>query len=119
MTKFKQKTFSNTLENVKRKLNSEGIRDFDVSCRVPSDCISIDTNLNKLTIYLPEELEYSQYGIDSFIRSMVPYARTTVNQDRSMYIMTVNGRLSEAQLVKLIKFIIQDSEFCMLINKGL
>lgn len=116
---IRQKAFSNqrVLEDVTSKLDKEGIRDYEVSYSVPRDCISITTDLNDLTIYLPSDLEYSQFGIDAFIRSMLPYARTTVTMDRSIYIMKLHGRLSVAQLVKLVKYIINDSDFCVILNR--
>lgn len=115
----RQKAFSaqKVLESVAARLNRDGVRDYEVSYSIPRDCISINTDLNDITIYLPEDLEYSQFGIDAFIRSMVPYARTTITLDRNIYIMKLHGRLSEPQLVKLIKYIINDSEFCVLLNK--
>lgn len=115
---LRQKAFSaqRVLENVVDRLDRDGIRDYEVSSMIPRDCISINTDLSDLTIYIPEDLEYSQYGIDACIRQMIPYARTSTTQDRSIYIMNVHGRLSEAQLVKLIKYIIKDSEFCVILN---
>lgn len=117
---LRQKAFSaeKVLESVTGRLDRDGIRDYEVSYSIPRDCISLTTDLNDLTIYLPENLEYSQFGIDSFIRSMIPYARTTTTIDRSLYIMKLHGRLSEPQLVKLIKYIIKDSDFCVILKKN-
>lgn len=119
MIVIRQKVFSaqRVLENVVNRLEKDGIRDFEVSTMIPRDCISITTDLSDLTIYLPEDLEYSQYGIDACIRQMLPYARTNITSDRNIYTMKVHGRLSESQLVKLIKYIIKDSEFCVILNR--
>lgn len=116
---IREKTFSaeKVLEDVVNKLERDHYRDFDVSKSIPKDSISLTTDLNNLVIYLPVDLEYSQFGIDSYIRSMVPYARTTTVLDRNIYVMKLHGRLSVAQLVKLVKYIIEDSEFCVLIDK--
>jgi hypothetical protein len=117
---IREKTFSakKVLEDVVSKLERDHYRDFEVSRSIPKDCISLTTDLNDLVIYLPLDLEYSQFGIDSFIRSMVPYARTTTVLDRNIYVMKLHGRLSVTQLVKLVKYIIEDSEFCVLIDKS-
>ena len=116
---IRQKAFSaqRVLEDVISKLNRDGERNYEVSSSIPRDCISLTTDLNDLTIYLPSDLEYSQFGIDAFIRSMIPYARTTTTMDRSLYIMKLHGRLSVAQLVKLVKYIINDSDFCVILSK--
>ena len=70
---IRQKAFSaqRVLEDVTNKLDREGIREYEVSSSIPKDCISLTTDLNNLTIYLPVDLEYSQFGIDAFIRSMI------------------------------------------------
>lgn len=118
MRVIREKTFSasRVLEDVVNKLEREHNRNYEVSRVIPRDCISLTTDLNNLIIYLPIDLEYSQFGIDSFIRSMIPYARTTTTLDRNIYIMKLHSRLSVAQLVKLIKYIIEDSEFCVILE---
>lgn len=116
---IRQKAFSiqSTLDEIKNRLNREGICDFDISQTIPRDCISLTTDLKNLTIYLPDELEYSQFGIESFIRSMIPYARTTTSADRDLYIMKLHGKLTLAQYIKLVKYIIEDSEFCVILDR--
>ena len=115
----KQKIFSSAvsvLNNTVDRLRRDGVRDFDVDVHPAMDCISINTDLNNLVIYLPQELEFSQFSIDAFIRSMIPYARTDTRLDRNIYVMKVFGRLTEAQYVKLVKFIIKDNEFCVILE---
>lgn len=116
---IRQKAFSTkkVLEDVVSKLDREGVRDYEVSYSIPRDCISITPELSNPTIYLPSDLEYSQFGIDAYIRSLVPYARTTTMMDRNIYIMKVYGRLSIPQYTKLVKYIIDDSEYCVIVNK--
>lgn len=99
------------------KLDSNFVEDYEVSDKIPRDDISISIDNSTPTIYIPTDLEYSQYDIDDFIRSMAPHLRTTTKLDRNIYVMTVSGKLDINQLFKLIKFIIDIGDFCTLINK--
>lgn len=98
------------------KLDKEGIEDYEVSTRIPNDVISIYPNPSMLKIYIPSDLEYSQYSIDDFIRDMVPHIRTSVSLERNIYVMKLSGILSFDQLYKLIKEIINTEEFCTLLD---
>lgn len=98
------------------KLDKEGIEDYEVSNRIPNDVISIYPNPSMLKIYIPSDLEYSQYSIDDFIRDMVPHIRTSVSLERNIYVMKLSGILSFDQLYKLIKEIIDTEEFCTLLD---
>ena len=98
------------------KLDKDGIEDYEVSSRIPNDVISIYPNPSMLKIYIPSNLEYSQYSIDDFIRSMVPHIRTTTSIERNIYVMKLSGVLNFDQLYKLIKEIIDTEEFCTLLD---
>lgn len=104
-------------KKIGERLEKEHYQDFDISTRIPNDSISITANLGSVEIYIPEEFEYSQYEIDDFLRNLVPFIRTSIDQDRNMYIMTLSKPLTEDQYFKLVKYIIDANEFCVIIDK--
>lgn len=105
------------ITKITEKLDKERISDYEVAPKAPNDVISIYPDPGKVKIYIPEEFEYSQYGIDDFIRSMIPSARTSISSERDMYVMTLSsGRMNENQLYKLVKYIIEENEFCSIIE---
>lgn len=103
------------LEKVVRRLDNAGIEDYSIEDQIPRDVISYDIFNN--TIYLPKDYEYSQYNIDDYIRTLVPYMRTNTTLDRNIYKMSISGKLSEVQIFKLVKYIAEEEGFCVLINK--
>lgn len=105
------------MDSLVEKLDSEFVKDYEVSEKVPKDDISIAIEDSVPTIYIPTDLEYSQYDIDDFIRSMAPHLRTNTRLDRNIYVMKVSGKLNLYQYVKLVKFIIEINDFCTLIKK--
>ena len=107
------------VDKIVNKLDKEGIEDYDIVSKVSKDFISINSDLNNLTIYIPEDLEYVQYEIDDYIRSLVSYARTSTKLDRDIYVMKlVTGKLTEDQYYKLVKYIIAENDFCALIDSN-
>lgn len=122
-TEYKSKLFSRTrtvmVDKIVNKLDKEGIEDYDIVSKVSKEFISINSDLNNLTIYIPEDLEYVQYEIDDYIRSLVSYARTSTKLDRDIYVMKlVTGKLTEDQYYKLVKYIIAENDFCALIDSN-
>lgn len=114
---FREKTYSNLfLDRVTNELNRTGYQDYDVSSIIPKDSISLNTDLEHLKINVPVNFEYSQYGIDDFIRSMVPYARTRTTLDRNIFEMTLLCKLNESQYIKLIKYIMDQEGTCIIVN---
>lgn len=114
---LREKTYSSTLLNhLNFELGRSGYSDYDISSSIPEDQISLTTDLNKLEIYVPVNLEYSQYSISDFLRTMSPTLRTKTVLDRNIFILTVLGRLTEAQYIKLVKNIINQEEFCTIID---
>ena len=106
------------IKNITSKLDREGLEDYEVSSRIPNDVISINSDLSNIMIYIPEEYEYSQYEIDNFIRSIAPFVRTeTTLGDRNIFVMKLSGKLTESQYYRLVKQIIQEEEFCTIINE--
>ena len=107
------------VDKIVNKLDKEGIEDYDIVSKVSKEFISINSDLNNLTIYIPEDLEYVQYEIDDYIRSLVSYARTSTKLDRDIYVMKlVTGKLAEDQYYKLVKYIIAENDFCALIDSN-
>ena len=110
-------TTDSMINNITSRLDRDGVDDYEVSDSIPSDSISITSDLKDTKIYIPTDFEYSQFEIDDYIRSMVSYMRPTTTYDRNIYVMKLSGRLSEAQYYKLVKYIATEHEFCVIINK--
>ncbi len=98
-------------------LDKSGIEDYSIEKKIPLDSISILPDINDLKIYIPREFEYSQYDIGDFIRSMIPYARTNTKLDRNIYIMKISVTLKPNQVSKLVEYIINEWDFCTLIEQ--
>lgn len=107
----------NMVKNITSRLDRDGVDDYDVSNTIPTDSISITADLKDTKIYIPTDYEYSQFEIDDYIRSIVPYMRPSTTYDRNIYVMKLSGKLSEAQYYKLVKYIATEHEFCVIINK--
>lgn len=105
------------IDKLVEKLDSSYVEDYEVSDKIPRDDISIFIDNSIPTIYIPTDLEFSQYDIDDFIRSMAPHLRTNTRLDRNIYVMNVSGKLDLNQLYKLVKFIIEIGDFCTIIDK--
>lgn len=107
----------NMVNNITSRLDREGVEDYEISDSIPSDSISITSDLKDTKIYIPTDFEYSQFEIDDYIRSLVSYMRPTTTYDRNIYVMKLTGRLSEVQYYKIVKYIATKHEFCVIINK--
>ena len=107
----------NMVNNITSRLDREGVEDYEVSDSIPSDSISITSDLKDTKIYIPTDFEYSQFEIDDYIRSLISYMRPTTTYDRNIYVMKLTGRLSEVQYYKIVKYIATKHEFCVIINK--
>ena len=105
------------IDKLVEKLDSSYVEDYEVSDKIPRDDVSISIDDSVPTIYIPTDLEFSQYDIDDFIRSMAPHLRTNTRLDRNIYVMNVSGKLDLNQLYKLVKFIIEIGDFCTIIDK--
>lgn len=122
MITFRRKRFSATYKSVMiaevtEKLDKERIYDYEVDSSIPRDVISVTSaNLGNVEIYLPKSEDYAQYGIDDFLRSIVPHVRTYTTLDRDIYIMKVRGSLNASQYYKLIKYIIENEGFCAILD---
>lgn len=98
------------------KLDKDRIGDYEVSSKIPNDVISIYPDPSSIKIYIPKDLEYSQYEIDDFIRSMAAHIRTITILERDIYVMKLSGSLTFEQIYKLIREIIDTEEFCTIID---
>lgn len=117
MILLRDKYFSgDMIEKITTKLEQEGIGDYEVSDRIPTDVISITGEPNGLKIYIPRDYEYSQYEIDDFIRTQAKFVRTNTNLERNIYVMKLTGSLTFPQMYKLVKFIIDEEGFCTLLT---
>lgn len=116
---LRTKTYSRNvmLQRITEKLEKEGIQDYEIGRRIPKDTVSITSDLGNLRIYLPLDSEYSQYDIDNFVRSNFgSFVRTTTKQDRDIFVMTLSTKLNESQYYKLCKFLIEISEFLIILE---
>ena len=115
---LREKTYSQPamISRLTQKLDKEKIEEYDVSDTIPKDSISVVGDLMDFAIYLPEEFEYTQYLIDDKIRALAPHIRTNTVLDRDVYIMRLSSKLTEDQLYKLIKFIIAETDFCVILD---
>ena len=115
-----QKEYANSSDVIQKTveaLEKERNHDFEVSDKVSKDFISLSGNLGNLEIWIPQEYEFSQYSIDDKIRDMLPYAYTNVRFESNLYKMSVKGKLTQPQYLKLVKHIIEETEFVTLVDK--
>lgn len=119
MITYKQKEYTNSSDVIRKateSLEKERTYDYEVSDKISKDFISISGNLGNLEIWIPEEFEFSQYSIDDFIREMLPFAYTNVRQESGIYRMSVKGKLTQTQYTKLLRHIIKEAEFVVLVD---
>lgn len=118
MITFREKTYSdmnkNTVEEIVEKLEKERIEDFEVREYISDNEISINTDLDKLEVYIPREADFARYDIEDFISDMLPYASINTTQERKVYVLKVRGRMRKDQYYKLIKFIIEEEGFIVI-----
>lgn len=115
MITYKLKEYS-VSSKATEDLDRERIYDYEVSEKIKKDCISIGSDLGNLVIWIPRDYEFVQYPIDDCIREMLPYAYTSVKEEGGLYKMTVRGKLTQSQYLKLLKTIIKESEFINIID---
>lgn len=113
---FSTKSDNRMLKEIADQLERLGILDIELDDKIPDDVISLTGNLNSLKIFLPDELEYAQYGITDWIRQELRLARTRVSYEGKFLSIEVRGSLTKAQYIKLIKFIVKEYRFCTLLT---
>lgn len=108
------------INQICEKLSKDGVEDYEVTPVIPRDVISLEIDEKGMTkIYLPKDFEYSQYEIDDYIRSLIPHYRTTTTPDYKYYVMKISGPLRVGDVVKIIEYIIEENEFCSLIDNSM
>lgn len=120
MITYMQKEYTKSddvIQKTEQELERDRIYDFEVDDKVSKNYISISANLGNLEIWIPQDLEFSQYSIDDYIRELLPYAYTNVRFESNIYKMSVKGKLNQTQYVKLIKHIIKEAEFVVIVNR--
>lgn len=115
---FSKKGVDEMVDKIVEKLDKNGIYDYEVSDKIQKDVISIGTDLNNLKIYIPLDYEYSQYDIDDFIRDQIPFSRPVTLLDRNIYVMKITNKVTIDQYYKIVKFIIENDEFCSIIKEN-
>lgn len=109
--------FSNTMiPKLVERLKEEKVEDFEVSQKVGSDVISVGGELGCLKFYIPRDLDYFQYELDDFIRQQAKFVRTQTGLERNIYVMKLQGSLTLAQLVKVVKYIIEEQGYCLILD---
>lgn len=123
MIKFREKIYSvnrdkGMVRKLTDKLDKERVYDYDVDRIIPKDVVSINSDLNSIEVYIPEKQDYSQFGIEDFIKSMLPFAYVNNTFERNIFVLRVKGTsMSFDQYYKLVKYIIKEEGFCVIINQ--
>lgn len=117
---YKQKEYTDSSEVIKEAsetLENEKNYDYEVSDKISRDYITVNGNLGNLEIWLPRKYEFSQYTIDDYIREMLPYAYTSVKSESGLFRMSVRGKLTQNQYTKLLRQIIKENNFVVLVDQ--
>lgn len=115
---FSDKKVDDMIDKLVDKLDKAGVYDYEIVDKIQKDVISINSDLNNIRIYIPLEFEYSQFDIDDYVRDIVPFSRPVTTLDRNIYIMKIPTKLDFNQYFKLIKFIVENEEFCSIIKEN-
>ena len=112
---FKEKS-AQMLDRISQKLDQAGLEEYEMVTDVPEDSVSITGELLDTIVYLPQKYEYLQYDVSDFIRTLSPSLRSTSEVNRDLIKIKVRGKLTEPQYFKLIKYLIDETEFCSIIE---
>jgi len=104
------------LDRISQKLEQAGLEDFEIVSEIPEDNVGISGDLSDTEVFLPESYDYLQYDLADFIRTLAVGLKTTTTVDRDLIRLKIRGRLTEPQYFKLIKYIIEETDFCSIIN---
>lgn len=115
MILFRQKIYSD-LEKIEDKLQAGKIFDYDVQSKIPADCVSVSANLHDTVVYIPDDFDYFQYDLQSFIRKNVPGIFIQVAKEKEVTVLKLHGTVNIARYVGLIRYIIENEEFCSIID---
>jgi hypothetical protein len=98
------------------KLGQMGVVDYEVSDQVPKDVISITSDPKSVKIYIPEDMEDSQYELEDCIRGINKFVRSQVTTERGFFVMKLIGMLTLIQLAKIIEHITDEEGFCTILD---
>lgn len=115
MIVFKNKTKA-MLDRLIQKLDKENIEDYELSEDIPEKSVGVTSDLDGVEVYIPNKTSYYQYDIDDYVRSLGSGLRTCTNFDRDIYKLKVKGTMTEAQYFKLIKYLIDLSDFVTIVK---
>ena len=105
------------LKEVVNYLDNKKVENFDVDEVIPRDCVSITANLDDTVIYIPEELSFSRFKIDEFVRDVLPFSKTEVHLERDVLVMTVSRSFTINQFKRLLDKLISHEEFIMILDR--
>lgn len=111
--------FFSMLDKITDKLDQERIDDYEVYDSIPSNEIGISSDIKDTIIYVPESMEDELYRIDDFLRREARFLRTKlgISDDRKrVRTIEVMGSLTLSQYVKLVDFIIDEADFCAIVD---
>ena len=123
MKLLRQKVYSEGFgftKKITEKLDKEGLTDYLVSSRIPNDSVSVNLNLKKTEIYIPDDM-WDEFALDVveldfFIKKLVPLGRLDNNVERDLHILKVNRELNEEQYLKLVGRLIEKFGFITFID---
>ncbi len=117
MIVLRDKIFS-MIDKIKEKLEQKRIHEYEISSDISRDEISITGNPKNTVIYIPEDIDEYLYRLDDFLRVEARYLRTTLGQDLKNRVKTIsiNGTLTLSQYMKLVEYIIEETDFCRIIE---
>lgn len=120
---FRQKTYSmesSTIEKLTQTLDRERIDSYDVDDGIDDEAVNITADLNKVRIYLPmEEFDYARFEIDDYVRKNMPGIRFRVEEDNyeELIILDFQAKLRFDQYLKLVKFLISQYDYCVILSR--
>lgn len=120
---FRRKLYSNILgrfpmiKEISKMLDDSREYNYDLEDNIPSDSVSLNFDLSNMIINLPLDMEYIQYDIDDFVRSLNPSFRTSSIPDRDIVRVKIKGNLSLSQAYKLVKYLIKVAEYIVICPK--
>lgn len=106
------------IDKIEEKLNQKRINEYEIAGEVSKDEISITGNPKNTVIYIPEDIDEYLYKLDDFLRIEARYLRTTLGEDPKYRVKTISisGTLTFPQYMKLIEYIIKETDFCRIIE---
>lgn len=117
MIVLRNKLFS-MLDKITGSLDKNGV-EYEVSPKVPRDEVGILGDTKNTVIYVPEDYEEELYRIDDFIRHEARFLRTkteTVPGKKWLNAISVQGNLTLPQYTNLVKFIVDETDSCKIVN---